>query len=190
MNFLAHCHLSHGDDELLIGNLCADFLGPNLRWTPFSPRVARGIEWHYAIDRFTDSHPLVARSRARFFPKFRHYSAVLVDLFYDHLLAVHFERFGARPLPKFAQTVYGALETHFSRLPAPMQLVMAPMIENDWLVSYAHREGIEYALNRIARRARKPLDFVGAWPIFSDDFAAFEADFLEFYPQLIAQWND
>ena len=54
-----------------------------------------GVQGHYATDRFTDTHEIVKDSKAIFFPKYRHYSAVFVDIFFDHFLAVNWHKFSS-----------------------------------------------------------------------------------------------
>ncbi len=186
MNFLAHALLSGDDGDLLLGNLMTDFLRPD---PPFSahPRVLAGVERHYAIDHFMDSHPVVARSRARLFPFYRHYSAVLVDVFYDHLLARNWGQFHAQTLPDFAGWVYAELGARRDQMPAPMQGVVPAMIADDWLCSYAHPDGVRYALNRVRRRSPRAPSGEDAWATFADGEGEYTAEFLEFFPQIVAR---
>ena len=185
MNFLAHALLSGGDGDILLGNLMADFLRPG---TPIPDRegVKRGIAWHYQIDRFMDSHPLVARGRARLFPHYRHYSAVLIDLFYDHLLATSWNHWSQTPLEAFAAQTYGQLTQRLDDMPERMREVIPAMIEGDWLRAYAREDGIRYALTRIQRRASKGEGLGKAWGDFAASRSLYEAEFNEFMPQILA----
>jgi len=185
MNFLAHAFLSGGDGDILLGNLMADFLRPGIQ-IPDRDGVRRGVAWHYQIDRFMDSHPLVARGRARLFPHHRHYSAVLVDLFYDHLLATNWNRWSQTPLEEFAAQVYGQLTQRINDMPERMREVVPAMIEGDWLRAYAREDGIRYALTRIQRRASKGEGLGRAWDDFAASRSLYEAEFDEFLPQILA----
>jgi len=185
VNFLAHALLSGTDGDILLGNLMADFLKPGTP-IPDCEGVRRGIEWHYQIDRFMDSHPLVAQSRARLFGEHRHYSAVLVDLFYDHLLAIHWARFNEQPLEEFALDVYSELHAREEMMPPRMHEVVPAMIEGDWLVSYGKPEGVCYALSRVQRRASRGEGLMKSWDDFLNHKALYEAEFLEFMPQIVA----
>ena len=185
MNFLAHCLLSGQDSQILLGNLMADFLKPDFK-TAFPDGVRRGVEWHYQIDRFMDSHSIVAQSRARLFGKYRHYSAVLVDLFYDHLLATNWEKFCQIPLPDFARWVYGELGKNQEFFPPRMKEVMPLMIADDWLCAYARPDGVQFSLGRIELRARRGLDLSGAWDEFCAQKSLYEAEFCEFFPQILS----
>ena len=166
----------------------ADFLKPGTP-VPDCEGVRRGIAWHYAIDRFMDSHALVARSRARLFGNYRHYSAVLVDLFYDHLLATHWSNFCEQPLEEYAVGVYKQLRAREEMMSPRMREVVPAMIEGDWLVSYAHPEGIRYALSRVQRRASRSQNIADSWNDFARDKGLYEAEFLEFMPQIMALQN-
>src|SRR5690349_12341831 len=93
MNFLAHIFLSGDDPEIMVGNFIGDFVkGRNLD-DRFSSGIVKGIELHRAIDEYTDSHPVVAQSKNRLRPKYRHYAPVIVDVFYDHFLAKNWKNY-------------------------------------------------------------------------------------------------
>jgi len=186
VNFLAHALLSGTDGDILLGNLMADFLKPGTP-VPTCNGVQRGIEWHYKIDRFMDSHPVVAQSRARLFGEYRHYSAVLVDLFYDHLLAIHWAKFCEKPLQEYAVEVYKQLREREEMMPPRMREVVPAMMEGDWLVSYGTTEGICYALSRVQRRASRNQNIADSWDDFARDKALYEAEFLEFMPLILKE---
>ena len=82
MNWLAHVFLSEQNLEFRLGNLLADIVRGEQR-SGMSADFLRGVQCHQAIDSFTDSHPLVRRSRARIGAEQRRFSGVLVDVFYD-----------------------------------------------------------------------------------------------------------
>ncbi len=184
MNFLAHAFLSGHDGDVLMGNLMADFL------TPTFPRVQNegvrsGIERHYKIDRFMDSHPLVARSRARLFPFYRHYSAVLVDVFYDHLLAINWDKFSNVSLQEFSTWVYQEINARRELMPPRMQTVVPAMMSDNWLVSYANPGGVQHALWRVQQRSSHAPDSLEAWGKFDAQKSEYENDFLEFFPLIV-----
>ena len=90
MNHLAHFVLSGDDDDLAIGNFLADFI-TNRQLPDFTEGVQRGIHLHRAIDAFTDAHPVVKQSTKRLHPFHHKYSPVIVDVYYDFLLAKNWE---------------------------------------------------------------------------------------------------
>ena len=86
MNYLAHVYLSGADPDLSIGNFIADQVkGKSYATYPYA--IQRGILLHRKIDDFTDRHPLFKKNVRLLFPTFRHYSRVIVDMFFDHFLA-------------------------------------------------------------------------------------------------------
>jgi acyl carrier protein phosphodiesterase len=92
MNHLAHFVLSGGDADSAIGNFVADFI-TNRQLPTFSAGVQRGIWLHREIDAFTDAHPIVKQSTKRLHPFHHKYSPVIVDVYYDYLLAKNWDRF-------------------------------------------------------------------------------------------------
>src|SRR6185436_3543995 len=111
LNWLAHVFLSESNVEFRLGNLLADIVkGEELRRV-VSPAFLRGVQKHKQIDAFTDSHPLVKRSRARISPQFRRFSGVLVDVFYDHLLATNWQIYSPIVLDAFTAKFYADIES-------------------------------------------------------------------------------
>ena len=58
----------------------------------YSPGIRTGIVLHRKVDSFSDQHPIVLQSRARVRQPYRRYTGVLIDMFFDHFLAVHWDR--------------------------------------------------------------------------------------------------
>ena len=100
MNYLAHLHLGGDTPAQLLGSLYGDFVkGPLAGQWPADIEAA--IRLHRRIDVFTDSHPLQAQARARFALERRRYSGILLDVFFDHCLALNWGDYAAEPLPRF-----------------------------------------------------------------------------------------
>jgi acyl carrier protein phosphodiesterase len=80
MNYLAHLYLSADRPLLAIGNFIADHVKGSMA-DQYDGEVRDGIRLHRMIDEFTDSHPIVEKSKARLRPDFRKYAPVIVDLY-------------------------------------------------------------------------------------------------------------
>ena len=65
MNYLAHVALAGPEPAGVLGGIAGDFVKGRIDQHPDSS-FANGVRLHRAIDRFTDHHPICARSRARF----------------------------------------------------------------------------------------------------------------------------
>ena len=96
----------------------------------------KGVKLHRAIDEFTDQHPIFKRSCKRIFKVHGHYSRVIIDIFYDHFLAVKWANYHRLPLEKFSQNFYALLENHFEELPLKTQHLFPYMKNQNWLVAY------------------------------------------------------
>lgn len=184
MNFLAHIHLSFGDHELALGNFIADSVkGDGL--DHHTPRIKSGIALHREIDDFTDHHDIVRQSRSRLFEKYSHYSAVLVDIFYDHFLARSWEDWHHEPLDNFAQRHYQFFESRKEDL-TPQTAHMLPYMKRyDWLTNYANYDGMQRVLNGMSRRASFQSKMEKAVKDLIELDREFSSDFEAFYPELI-----
>lgn len=189
MNWLAHVFLSEPSIELRLGNLLADIVrGEELR--RMSGVFQRGVQKHKQIDAFTDAHPLVKRSRARVSSELRRFSGVLVDVFYDHLLAARWNDYSPIVLDAFTAKFYADIEASSVELPASARVTIDRIIRHDLLGSYRSVAGVEHSLRRLSaylstRWQRQFALEQGVADLIAER-AGFEADFAEFFPQLQA----
>lgn len=185
MNFLAHLRLGPDDPQQALGGLLGDFVKGPMTSIALPDPVRQGIWLHRSIDAFTDRHPLVARSKARVTGERRRYAGIMVDMFYDHLLARHWEQFDDQPLADFTARMYRAVLTQQGLMPDQARSVLVRMAEEDWLGSYAELQNLHLALNNMARRLRPGNPLPGAVDELEWDYQGFEADFLAFMPEVI-----
>lgn len=190
MNFLAHLYLS-GSPKIMVGNFIGDFVkGKNVR-ARFEPDIAKGIEFHRAIDYFTDLHPTVKLSKNRLRPKYRHYSGIIVDIFYDHFLARNWDQYGEVPLTDYAANVYRLMQEYKAILPEEVNQLLPYMSRGNWLVNYARLEGIEKALSGMSRRTTYESRMNEAIEDLKISYPEFQHEFEAFFPELrewAAEW--
>ena len=185
MNYLAHLFLSERTSEGLVGGLMGDFVKGRLDNSTYTPGLLRSIRRHRMIDRYTDDHPSVRRSRRRIHAGYRLLQPIMIDVFYDHFLAVHWRRYSRIELEVFAQQVYEALRSHAAILPGRLRTIARPMMEENWLVSYRERESIALALRGIARRLSRPNRLAQGIDELHAHYDALTADFHEFFPDAV-----
>lgn len=186
MNFLAHLYLSADDPKIMVGNFIGDFVKGRQAKDQFEPAIVKGIELHRAIDEFTDSHEVVQQSKKRLRPKYRHYSGVIIDVFYDHYLAKNWNDFHTQLLPDFAQRSYDLLEQHNAVLPSDVNMMLPYMKRGNWLVNYARIEGIHRALSGMAQRTPYVSKMDEASVDLQTHYDAFGLEFQTFFPELKA----
>ncbi len=151
MNFLAHIYLSGDNDLLKIGNFMADSI-KGKQYLKYPPEIQNGIILHRAIDYYTDTHPIVRKSLQKLFPFYSHYSGIIIDIFYDHFLAVNWKSYSNTPLPIYTNRFYDLLKENYEILPTKVKNFLPYMIRDNWLLSYAEIEGIKKVLEGMNRR--------------------------------------
>ena len=186
MNFLAHALLSGNAEADRVGGLMGDFVkGPLPAGLP--PDLASGVALHRAIDSFADRHPAFAASRARISPARRRVSGVLVDIFYDHLLARDWADYGPGSLDDYTSRLYASLHARSGLLPEKAREIAELMHTNDWLCSYRNVAAVGQVIDRMAiYRLRRANPLGGGIEEFLADAAGFEADFRAFLPDALA----
>ena len=184
MNFLAHLYLSGDNHKIMLGNFIGDFVKGRNALEQFDPEIIRGIQLHRAIDEFTDSHPIVTVSKNRLRPKYRHYSGVIVDVFYDHFLARNWDTYHPDLLPDFADKAYGVIQSHDPILPKEVKFMMPYMIKGNWLVNYSYTEGIHRALSGMAKRTPYDSKMEQSVEDLKKNYAEFSQEFATFFPTL------
>jgi acyl carrier protein phosphodiesterase len=184
MNYLAHLHLGGDEPEQLLGSLYGDFVKGWLtgQWPA---GIEAGIRLHRRVDVFTDAHPLVLQARSRFPAQRRRYSGILLDLFFDHCLARHWQDYADQPLQQFSGRVYQLLLEE-PRLPGHLAHIAPRMAQQDWLGSYSEFATMELVLAGMQRRLSRPEGLDGALAELEFLYEPLLGDFRDFYPQLMA----
>ena len=184
MNHFAHLVLSQATVESTVGNLLGDFargVDINLLSAP----VHAGLLNHRAVDRFTDSHPLVLEMKRYFSRRRRRFAGIALDIYFDHLLLLHWERFEQRGLDELITEFYRRMAAGRSLMPGEeMRRVTRRMIDYDWFGSYRDADAIAESLDRVAARIRFANDFDNAIEDLQRHHELIRDGFFEFYPQL------
>lgn len=182
MNHLAHLYLSPRAPGMLAGALLADRVRrAQLALLPRDRRL--GVELHWSIDRFTDSHPLVLEARSLFSRQHRRPAPVLLDIWFDHLLARDWSRWSDEPLRGYETGLAELLEGEVATAPGLARMAQA-MAKADWLSRYAERAGVEAALARAEARMRRPLPLQQSAPELQRLEEPLYLCFTRFFPQL------
>lgn len=191
MNFLAHALLAGDDPALIVGGVAGDWIKGILPGA-LPDDLARGVALHRAIDSFAESHSAFCLSRTRVSAIRRRYAGILVDVFYDHLLASNWSDIHHLPLDKYCDSIYRLINDRMIDLPVSSHLALKMMAKEDWLNSYANIEGIADVLARMSRRARQPNPLDNGEQEFLADIDGFTRDFhiwLKDAREFCQQWS-
>ncbi len=187
MNYLAHFHLSHGNNDLLVGALLGDFIKGPLTGK-HSEGLEQGIMLHRKIDAFTDSHPSLRLVQQRFKPHYRRFAGIMTDVVFDHFLNRHWQQFHPQPLGDFSQNIYHLLAN--SQLPATARRLADNLSRYDVFVNYQHWQTVEAALAKIGQRIQRDNPLATAAAELQQHSGELEQVFLSFYPQLQQHVNE
>lgn len=189
MNHLAHALLAGNDEDLILGSLLGDFVhGPVP--TGLRPGVERGLRLHRVVDMHTDAHPVVAELRAGIEPPFRRFAGILLDIWFDHLLARDFARWCDTPLLTYSAELRALLHRHHDELPATMQRFLVYMDQHDLPAGYAGLVQVERAITGVGWRLSRANPLAQAVPVLQAQAPRLQQGFDDFFPQLQAFARD
>jgi acyl carrier protein phosphodiesterase len=173
--------------DFRLGNLLADLVRGDERLNMPADFV-RGAQRHKAIDSFTDAHPIVRQSRARISSRYRRFSGVLIDIFYDYCLARHWLDYSTESLETFTAAFYDEVKRRALPLPEAAQATLGRIVSHDLLGQYRRIEGVEHSLRRLSTylstRWQRDFQLDGSVQELIEHEAAFGDDFARFFPEL------
>jgi acyl carrier protein phosphodiesterase len=190
VNHLAHMLLSEPTPESRVGNLAADFV-QHREIAGLPDGVRRGIKQHQQVDAFTDRHPAVLRGIRRLSERWGWFTGIILDVYFDHLLAASWEAYCPVPLDLFAFEVNADLMGASHLLPGRAASSVWHIARTNRLVTYRDLDGVEAALVRLThilrqRIPQRAVDLTEAMPDLAAHREWLEVDFAEFFPELAA----
>ncbi|CAM3089052.1 ACP phosphodiesterase [Vibrio rarus] len=185
MNFLAHLHLAEVSNSDLLGNLLGDFVRGNPDGQ-YATKVTEGIRLHRFVDSFTDSHPAIMNIKP-LFGAHRRFSPIALDVFWDHCLIQHWDRFHQDSLLNFcAKAKQATHPKHITiELPARYQQVIGSMWDRQWIASYKELDNIGFALDKMSQRTPRMGPLSGCFATLEKHYLELNQVFIEFYPDVI-----
>jgi acyl carrier protein phosphodiesterase len=179
MNFLAHLYLSGESDKVKVGNFIGDYV-KGKKHENYHPEIQKGILLHRNIDHFTDSNPLVSNCSKLLKDGYGRYSGVVVDLIFDHFLAKQWHKFHKQPIGEFVNQSHEVLVKNYLALPNRVKLFLPFLIQSRRLESYADFDGLQTALDIMARRTSLPDQSEYAIKNLKNNYSEFEDNFSNF----------
>ncbi|MBX2879612.1 MAG: DUF479 domain-containing protein [Granulosicoccus sp.] len=152
MNFLAHTLLGFNDKQLIAGQICGDFVrGRDL--SAFPDRVATGIRLHRHLDAFADRHPALGEQRRSISHVPLRLSGILLDVLFDHHLAINWQTLSDMTLENHALQVHLALRENEKVMPDAVRRFADVLQTNDILQNNRYLSAIEQTLSKLSRRS-------------------------------------
>lgn len=186
MNWLAHAFLVRPEPLVRAGSILADDCKGAAR-VGLPASMLEGMQHHEAVDRFTDAHPAVLRSKARVPAPYRRYAGILVDVFYGRLLAEAWPHAGL-PLSGFLEHLHAQLLHAAAAVEARPQLFLRRLVSDGWIADYARADGHHRVLGRLDRRLEarfgRSVGLAEGAALLDQEPDGFRRDFAEFHPEL------
>ena len=181
MNYLAHAFLSGNNEDIILGGFIADAVkgNPVKNYDGF---VLQGIRIHRLIDDYTSHHPVFSSSRKRVNNK---YSGVIVDMFYDHFLAINWHDYSKIPLKEFTSGIYKIVFKKYLILPAKIKKMLPFMMSSDWLASYADLTILQKNFEGLASRTQFNSGMEYAVDELKKNYDLYNLEFKDFFQDVM-----
>ena len=192
MNFLAHLCLANGNSGLMMGGLIGDFVRGWRAVRAYPEPIRQGIVLHRYIDKMTDRSPVVKHLRPQFSREFRRYAGIVIDLAFDHELAVNWWRYMPGSVERFDVKVRDLLSANAEWVPDKLTRFMSYAFQHGLFSAYRQEAVALQALAGIGTRLSRPnplhrVDEI--WPAMAPQF---KLAFRQFFPQIqseVLEWR-
>lgn len=118
------------------------------------------------------------------FKDYRHYSRVIVDLFYDHFLASLWSQYNSQKLEDFTKEFYDQIEEEFELLPDKMKRAFPYMKSQNWLLQYQTISGLELILEQMENRTKFDSNLKKSISNLVENYDVFKNGFVLFFQDL------
>ena len=139
---------------------------------------------HRFIDSFTDQHPVTRSSKKYISDRYRLYSGIVVDIFYDHFLSSKWDKYSKMTLPVYVRNRYKILDSGFSHFPRGVKNWFPYFIKSNWLETYTSFEGLSMVFKRMSYRTSLPDHSDYAVEQLAVHYEELEAGFIEFFDEI------
>jgi acyl carrier protein phosphodiesterase len=190
MNFLGHLCLANGDTSLMLGGLFGDFVRGRRALYAFPEPVRQGIVLHRYIDRCTDHSPVVKKLRTLFPREFRRYAGIIIDLAFDHELAVNWWRYMPGSLERFDVETRDLLRDNAEMVPEKLQRFMQYADRHGLFTAYREQDVTLFALAGLGTRLSKPNPLHRVTEIWPELAPEFKLAFRQFFPLIQSEVLD
>ena len=179
MNFLAHTVLGSKIPPVLVGNIIADYLRGQHPSLPV--KVQFGIQMHRQIDVFTDKQPEVKEIKSSFAQADQRYIGIVLDVFFDHLLAESFKVTTGENLDSFLFARTKLIQPYLKELP---ESISKKLTNINWMSDYIKWAGMVRSCGVIQRRSKRNLDLLPYMQVLWEQKEKFRPNFDSLWAKL------
>jgi len=189
MNYLGHLFFSNNELELMYANIYGDFIkGSRLNHHP--EIVQKGVKLHREIDSFIDNHQKVLNLKRMLSPHLPKISGIAIDLYFDHLLAIHWNNYRSDSLEKFTNQFYNFNFDLNNFSNQNFQFLIDKMKKDNWLYHYKYSHGLEFACKGLSKRISFDNDLWKAPEIFTNFRPEIEETFIDFMSDAVLYFEE
>jgi len=190
MNFLAHLCLANGDSGLMLGGLIGDFVRGWRAVRVYPEPIRQGIVLHRYIDKCTDRSPVVKSLLPKFPREFRRYAGIIIDLAFDHELAVNWWRYMPGSLERFDVEIRDLLSDNAEWVPDKLNRFMSYAERHGLFSAYRDEAVVLNALAGTGQRLSRPNPLHRVSEIWPELAPEFKKSFRQFFPQIQSEVLD
>ncbi len=147
----------------------ANLFGDHVKGSDYShyPEIVQnGIKLHRSIDNYIDHHPVVIELMHKLYPELPKVTGIAIDLFFDHLLAIHWKDYHSEEYFSYLNRFYAYNPQNWNSYSSTYQTLIEAMKEKKWMNYYPAFEGLVKASKGVASRISFPNKLTEASSVF------------------------
>ena len=147
----------------------ANLFGDHVKGSDYSrfPEIVQnGIRLHRSIDDYIDHHPVVIELMHKLYSELPKVTGIAIDLFFDHLLAIHWKDYHSEDYFSFLNRFYTYTPQNWDSYSPTFQTLIAAMKEKKWMNYYPSFEGLIKASQGVSSRITFPNKLAEASTVF------------------------
>ncbi len=175
-----------------MGGLIGDFVRGWRAVRVYPEPIRQGIVLHRYIDKCTDRSPVVKGLLPRFPKEFRRYAGIIIDLAFDHELAVNWWRYMPGSLERFDVEIRDLLSDNAEWVPEKLVSFMHYAERHGLFSAYRQEAVVLNALAGTGTRLSRPNPLHRVDEIWPEMAPLFKQSFRQFFPQIqseVLEWR-
>jgi acyl carrier protein phosphodiesterase len=184
MNHLLNIYVSKKiSDQVLIGNYIGNWVKPS-HYSNYPEEIQNGILMNRKIDEFIKKSPVFERSRKRLKPYFIKHSTLIINIFYDHFLALNWKQYTSVSLNISSQEAYSKLMENMPFITHKFKCIVPGLFTGGYINNLTTLAGVHYFMLYITKKDNFPTSLYATIEDLIQNYNLFKNDFEEFLLEL------